>query len=246
MKNHENNSKTQSFLCSESFLHANRNYFLTFIDEYHRIIDMKGVQKMAIKAMQSVTRVPTTYDSLISGLAVNEEKQSVVRPLYTWDYVQECTERCPAYEGTTCHFNKDVRTNKRCKVMDMYLKGVADTVMLAYPKDEIIDPRTLWRVGMHLMPLYQMLGRMKIEEATFHTVIFTDDKGRRKANPIYKEIRETLKQIESAWRDLNLGGSLGEGYLDFGDKSPSGRGANLTDPDDYYTRMQKGGRQVKT
>ena len=89
------------------------------------------------------------------------------------------------------------------------------------------------------MPLYQILGRIKIEEATFHRVIYTDDKGRRKANPIFKELRETLKQIESVWKALNLGGLMPNTVeMDFGDKEADGIR-------DYYESMQKGGTSKK-
>jgi len=155
-------------------------------------------------AYETSRRRPTTYDLILRGLAENDEKQSAIRPLYTWDYIQECTERCPAYRGDTCHYDKSKL--KRCGVMSNFLKGVADTIMMSIPEGEEVDPMFLWRVGMHLMPLYQMFGRMKIEEATFSRVIYTDDKGRRKANPIYKEIRSTLKLIERTWKNLNLSG----------------------------------------
>lgn len=183
-------------------------------------------------------RFPTTYDKVLSGLAENEEKQTATRPLYTWDYVQECTERCPAYHGATCHFDKG--RMKRCEVMGHYIRGAADTIICSLPENEDVDPLLLWRVGQHLMPLYQMLGRMKIEEATFSRVIYTDDKGRRKANPIFKEIRETLKQVETTWRNLGLKGVAPNASPTFG---PQG---DPTTPQDYYSQMQEGQGRIIT
>lgn len=185
-----------------------------------------------MKAFERYPRVPTTYDKMLAGIRENVNQQSAIRPLYTWDYVQDCTPRCPAYNGEICHFKKE--GTRKCAVMTMFLRGVADTVMMAVPEGEHIDQRALWRIGMHLMPLYQMLGRIKIEEATYTRVIYTDDKGRRKANPIFKELRETLKLIEAVWKSLNMGGLMPSSpELDFGDKEAEG-------VRDYYKSMQSG------
>jgi hypothetical protein len=54
------------------------------------------------------------------------------------------------------------------------------------------------------MPLYRLLCRLKIEEVGFNRAIYTTDKGNYKANPVFREMRETIKQIEQIWKTLNL------------------------------------------
>ena len=194
--------------------------------------------KMKEKRMQ---RIPTAFDLSMKGIESditnNSGEEKVDKPLNAWDYIQECTERCPAYANNTCYYKKPQEgQRKRCTVMRTFLNGAIDAIMSTFKKDEVLNPKTLWRIGMHLIPLYQMLGRMKIEEATYFRVIYTDDKGRRKANPVYKEIRETLKQIETTWDKLGLGGKIGP--VGFSMKPVVEDDDDLMD--DYYERMAKG------
>ena len=69
---------------------------------------------------------------------------------------------------------------------------------------EVLDEPTFYRVGMHLMPMYRTLCRLKIEELGVNHIITTSDTGRKQANPIYKEIRDTIKLIDSLWHSLGL------------------------------------------
>lgn len=117
--------------------------------------------------------------------------------LYSWDAIQDCEgERCPAHEF--CEFDQ----RGKCTVMRQYLKSVMTLIFRNFAED-LTEPH-LYRIGMHLMPLYKMLCRMKIEEMAVRRVVTVDDKGKRAANPLYKEIRETIKLIEQTWKRLGL------------------------------------------
>ena len=196
---------------------------------------------MAKMKVKINNRIPTSYDLAMKGLSENPNADITnSQPLYTWDFVQYCTPRCPAFNNDTCNFKKpDKDETTKCRVMNIFIKSAADTMMQAFEKRKEVDPKALWRIGMHMMPLYSMLGRMKIEEATFNRVIYTDDKGRRKANPIYKEIRETVKQIEMTWEKIGLGGKIG---MTNAIMKP-GKDSIVDDDElmeDYYEKMAKG------
>lgn len=116
--------------------------------------------------------------------------------LYSWDAVAECeVENCPAY--LNCPYQKE----GKCHAQVQYLKAVTSIVFNNF--DEITEPQ-LYRVGMHLVPLYKTLCRMKLEEIGTTSVAYTDSKGNRKVNPIFREIRETIKVIELTWKSIGL------------------------------------------
>jgi len=131
--------------------------------------------------------------------------------LYSWDVVSECIrEDCPAF--LNCPYQKE----GRCHAQVQYLKSVVAIVFANY--DEITEPQ-LYRVGMHLVPLYKTLCRLKLEEIGTTSVAYTDSKGNRKINPIFKEIRETIKVIELAWKTIGLDRIMEESTPDpFGDE----------------------------
>ena len=85
--------------------------------------------------------------------------------------------------------------------------------------------------GMHLMPMYRTLARLKIEELGVNNIITTSDTGRKQANPIYKEIRDTIKLIDSLWHSLGL---TKFAVVDIPDDLPMGA------DDDYYSQVERG------
>ena len=117
--------------------------------------------------------------------------------LFTWDVIPECTdERCKA--TFICDFTR----KGRCTVMVQYMKGTSEMLFRSF--GEVLDEPTFYRVGMHLMPMYRTLARLKIEELGVKNIITTSDTGRKQANPIYKELRDTIKLIDGLWTSLGL------------------------------------------
>jgi len=116
--------------------------------------------------------------------------------IMSWDAIHPCEPACRAYD--ICKYEK----GGRCRLMKDYLTRTE--AMIIHNFEEQLDEPALYRIGMHLMPLYHMLCRFKIEEIGFNRAVYTTDKGNYKANPVFKEIRETLKQIEAMWRGLDL------------------------------------------
>jgi hypothetical protein len=126
-----------------------------------------------------------------------DDPDQPARMLISWDAIPRCSgESCPI--TNICDYAQD----RNCTVTYQYVKGVA-LIMFRNYKDELSEEQWL-RVGLHLMPLYKALCRMKIYELGLGTVVNIDDKGSRKVNPIFKEIREQIKVISMEWKNLGL------------------------------------------
>jgi hypothetical protein len=54
------------------------------------------------------------------------------------------------------------------------------------------------------MPLYVNLAKLYVYEAALMSPGFVDNKGNPKINPVYKEIRETIRSIDLQWKNLGL------------------------------------------
>jgi len=117
--------------------------------------------------------------------------------LYSWDVVQECgMKQCPAY--VTCPLDKD----GKCGVMMQYLR--ATSAMFFNNFAEVLGEVEFYRIGMHMMPLYRMLCKLKIAEIGAVKVVISGVGGRKYINPIFKEVRDTIKLIESTWMSIGL------------------------------------------
>jgi hypothetical protein len=157
--------------------------------------------------------------------------------LFSWDVVPHCSDtNCPATK--LCDYPRDTG---KCQVTASYLRAAAQTIFQNF--SEVLDEPTLYRVGIHLMPAYRTLCRLKIEELGIARVISVSAQGKPTANPIFREIRETIKLIEMLWEKLGL--SQYQVVPPEMDTVPS-----LTNPDksspaapepkSYYSRLEAG------
>jgi hypothetical protein len=141
--------------------------------------------------------------------------------LKAWDSVSVCTDKeCPLHNK--CNYLK----RGKCGVQVDYLRTFSDTMLSMY---KYLDEGSLFKIGMHLMPLYSYLCKLKIVEASLNGVINTTSKGIIQIHPIYKEIRETLKAIMMVGRDLDLyvNGEVNAPDINLGKKD------QLGDPEHY-------------
>jgi len=117
--------------------------------------------------------------------------------LYTWDVIPFCNpDICPA--DAFCRYDKV----GKCRCLYYFIMSIMNIVFRNFASD-ISEPQ-MYKVGMHLLPLYKMLGRLYIIELGERIGIWSTEKGDRKISPVYKEIRETIKAIEMQWRMLGL------------------------------------------
>jgi hypothetical protein len=113
-----------------------------------------------------------------------------------WDSVSDCTDSDCLLVSKCNYVHKG-----KCGVQVAYIKNFCDTIFNTY---KYLDSNCLFKVGMHLMPLYSHLCKLKIVEASISDPINTTAKGLIQVHPIYKEIRETLKAILMVSRDMDL------------------------------------------
>ena len=157
--------------------------------------------------------------------------------LVIWDYVERCrNKKCPISDKCTYG-----RTGK-CMVQVKYLNAVFA------PLQEIIetvgDPIMMQMIGLHLVPLYHQLVKMKMVEMTVKDPVLDDAKGGKRTHPVYKEMRDIMKSIMMHWKDsglLNLIKSMG--YLGGHLKTPNFNGIveGGKEPG-YYEQMSKGAK----
>jgi hypothetical protein len=156
-------------------------------------------------ALSSYAGMPHIY--AFGDLKIYKGKLDEDTLFYAWDAVNQCNaEACPMFND--CTFAK----SGRCTVQANFLRSLS--VMLYRNLYDSITELKLYRFGMSLMPLYKQLSKLYIEEHATRRVVYTDDKGVRRAEPIYKEIRDTLWAIDREWRRLGLDGSGSEGIPD--------------------------------
>ena len=148
---------------------------------------------------------------------------------HAWDFVEQCTrEDCVAY--ASCPYDKHGKPPGQKE----YMRSVQMVIFRNLNGN--LSEMNLYRIGMHLLPLYRILMKLKIQEIGDTQAVTTDDKGMKRINPIYKEIRETIKQIEFIWKSL--------GFTDDVPK-PKGIGDDLKGNPDYYQEIQEDANRRK-
>lgn len=194
-----------------------------------------GDDKNKGKKEKKMRKLRRTYRSKMGELRVERGKEGE-RRLFAWDAVQKCVPGgCRIAEVCEWRFEGGI-----CKVHLNYLKAVSDVILRNFGKQ--LDEAKMWRVGMHLVPLYSMLCRMLMFEVGVRQVGEYDKNDRMVMSPIYKEIRTTVTLVEKLWKELELDKLISEVGLEEKDLKNLVRGqlneegANLN----YYEQMEKG------
>jgi hypothetical protein len=134
----------------------------------------------------------------------DKDGKDVLYDLVYWNAVQKCNpESCGCQELCS---GQDI--GKPCKVLSSYMGGVFDVMINAFPGEFSED--IVYRIGMHLVPLYKILCRLKMQEFSEQEVFVSSRLGRN-INPIFEEIRKTIMAIEGVWK--NLGYIVGNGQV---------------------------------
>ncbi len=139
--------------------------------------------------------------------------------LIMWDALPDCSEECSIYDE--CPYEK---RRKKCEMRRRYLESVMASLEAGVKKKDEISSLT---IGLLVAPLFQSLISFKIYQHSLgHDVML-----RTKVHPIYKEIRQVIKEISSLLKDLGL---------TEGDK----KGNYLNGNSEYYDQMISKGRTV--
>jgi len=132
--------------------------------------------------------------------------------LLAWDFAHTCAyEDCPLYE--ICEYVKTKQMDRekvggtyytnKCMLQGRYLKSVIRAVIQKVDAEKDVTEEGVLRLGYHILPLYAQLFKFKMWEYGNHELIYISEKGTPKVHPVYKEIREIVKTIESVWSKFN-------------------------------------------
>jgi hypothetical protein len=164
-----------------------------------------------------------------SEAAIRIGAKAAFRNLVALTVREVCSDSCPAFEVCTS------RTPDRdCPIVVSYLDNVFRMVRNRFVSGSKED---ISRVGLHLIPLYKTLIKLKILESVVGSPIVCG-KEKVSIHPVYKEIRETIRAIEQVWRMISS---------DSGRKSGTSvprRGASGTTS--LYEQMLEQDRDIKT
>ena len=161
---------------------------------------------------------------------------------YRWiifDAIGKCTgENCPLYD--MCPYEK----NGVCSVEAKYTTAIFDSFVEQL--GDKLNQSLLNAISLRLVPLFGQLVRMKkvalgIKEPTYETV-----QGAKKIHPVFREMREIIRGIESTQRSMGLDGEYMEAL-----KESRGMGSSMerlpsNEGDvDYVAEMMRGEEEVR-
>lgn len=154
---------------------------------------------------------------------------------FCFDSVRDCNEdQCRLSDK--CQYPKE----GKCGVLMQYLDCLYKAILGTY---RYLDEAMLFKIGMQIVPLYLMLAKMQMAEMELTSITYVTEKGSVAAEPIYKEIRETMKAIHTMWKDLDLSFSF-NGRVDpknagSGTAVPDKNGDNERGDPTYAARIQE-------
>jgi hypothetical protein len=154
----------------------------------------------------------------IGGMTLYKGKLGDVQ-LIMWDALPDCSDACPIFDE--CPYDKK---RMKCEMRRRYLESVMASLEAGVTKKDEMSALT---IGLMVAPLFQSLISFKIfEHSLGHDVML-----RTKIHPIYKEIRQTIKEISSLLKDLGI--------------TEDGKNKSYLDGNsEYYDEMIKNGRTV--
>jgi hypothetical protein len=155
--------------------------------------------------------------------------------LVAWDCIQEChPEECPI--GRSCLYSSEslASSDGQCSLQRQYLQSFVDVILRTY---RYIDEGDMFRIGMHLVPLYSQLCRLKIVEKSVVNVTFIDHKGVTRIHPIFREMRDTMKTITSLWREMGFQNTVNPSMP--GEDVNKYRGRSGYGDPDHYERISQ-------
>jgi len=123
------------------------------------------------------------------------------RAILRWDPATRCDDRCCVYDD--CPYEK----GGKCRLEVKYMNNIFDNLISCDPErgiGDLCNDVELQRVGLHLIPLYHQLIRMKKEAYSVQRISHVNKQGSIKIHPVFAEIREILRCIGKEIRDLGV------------------------------------------
>ena len=119
--------------------------------------------------------------------------ESITFPV--WDMIDKCTDDCVIADK--CQYSG----SKNCKVMIAYIEKILELVQQEFYGT---TNEQLFKIGMHLIPLYRVLCKLKLVEASLSDMTYNTTQGGIRMHPVFRELREQFKIIDDTWKDLEL------------------------------------------
>uniref|UniRef100_A0A6M3IMK1 Uncharacterized protein n=1 Tax=viral metagenome TaxID=1070528 RepID=A0A6M3IMK1_9ZZZZ len=133
-----------------------------------------------------------------------------------WDFVDVCKgPKCPIHARCPFATRAGGVQRKKCGVERQYLDAVLGpyTELLRKTRDPFLGQ---W-VGLHIVPLYHQLVKLKKIERSLDTAEVIDKNLNIKIHPVYKEIRSVINAIRTEWNRSGIFRlAKDEGYLGSG------------------------------
>lgn len=165
-------------------------------------------------------------DKRYANMRVTVRDVTKDKRMHVWTAVQNCEGfDCPLCGQ--CGYTPD--DSSRCKLLVAYLRNVEEMLVSSF--GAYLNEDGMFRVGMHLLPLYKQLARLKMTEMT---VSHGDVSNGRTIHPVFAAIRSCVSAIDNAWKALGLNNLMPPEKPEI----LSARG-NRFDDAPYYDRMER-------
>ena len=160
------------------------------------------------------------------------------KAMLRWDPAVKCSDACVLYED--CPYEK----KGLCSLEMRYMNTIYKNIVNANPEKgigELLSDFEFQRVGLHLMPLYQQLVKLKKVAYAVESMIVSDKKGSLKIHPVFGEIRAVIRDIAKEMKEI---GVEAKWKKKFGTVKGVGGGASIEellekgDPN-YYDEISK-------
>lgn len=138
-------------------------------------------------------------------------------PVVIWNNVMDCNEEC-----IVCDSCDKYGENLKCEKMAEYFNYILNSAINTY--SSYMNEKIMVQIGLHLMPLYAHLFKLKLYESTvpISNLMTVNKKGTMRTHPIYKEIRDAVNAVDSLWSKIGvakISDSAFKNADDTGDKS---------------------------
>jgi len=141
--------------------------------------------------------IPQWFENNMGTMKLRRGSLECGMKLYAVDPVPKCRgEECPALRSGVCTYVP----RGKCTFLLQYIRAVEEVLFRNFDN---ISEEQFFRAGTQLVSLYITLGKLQIEKAGAEQAILNLH-GKLYAHPIFKEERETIREIERMWKSLGL------------------------------------------
>ena len=141
--------------------------------------------------------------------------------LLAWDFSVNCKkEGCTFFDRCKYQIDATVITKKeKCLMQKKYMKNIIAAFLEKMVMKKDNTEEDIVKFGFELIPLYAHLFKFKMYEFGNEDILVYSPRGDQKINPVFKEIRETIKAINGVWRDITGKHLPGKNPSQIGDDS---------------------------